>query len=49
MKKRIDPIVLEGCEDLFAPKLQHLHFEEIRRQEFYWVGVRVFVEWFKKS
>jgi hypothetical protein len=46
MRKRVDPIILSGIEELFAPKLQHFHLESIRGRDYYWVGIRVFVEWF---
>jgi hypothetical protein len=48
-KKRVDPVILEGLEDFFAPRLQHLHFETERGQDYYWIGIRVLVEWFKKK
>jgi hypothetical protein len=48
-KRQIDPMILNGLEELFAPKLQQLNFESQRGQDCYWVGVRVFVEWFKRE
>jgi hypothetical protein len=48
-RKRVTPILLEGTEDFFAPNLQHLHFVTERGQEYYWIGIRVLVEWFKKK
>jgi len=49
LRKKVDPIVLEVCDDLFEPRIQHLHFETERQQDYYWIGVRVLVEWFKKK
>lgn len=49
MKKLVDPIILRGIEELFAPRLQHLHLESIRGRDYYWVGIRVLVEWFVRQ
>lgn len=48
-RKKVDPVLLDLMEDFFAPKLQHLHFESERGHDYYWIGVRVLVEWFKKK
>jgi hypothetical protein len=47
-RKKVDPILLDLMEDFFAPTLQHLHFESERGHDYYWIGIRVLVEWFKK-
>ena len=48
-KKKVNPEILEDIEELFNPKLQHLHFETYRNKTYYWIGIRVLIEWFQKS
>lgn len=47
-KKTVDPFIRDLMEECLEPKLWHLQFDEQRRQDFYWIGLRVMCEWFRK-
>ncbi len=48
LKKLADPLLLDLMEDFFEPTIHHLHLESENGQDYYWIGIRVLVEWFKK-
>src|SRR5258708_36850462 len=38
LKKHTDPILTEGLEDFFKPKLQQINFSCRQSDQYYWIG-----------
>ena len=47
--RSMDPVMREEMEPFMQSSLWHLHVECIRGQQFYWIGLRVMCEWFRKT
>ena len=48
LKMKIDSLPLKVCEDFFKPRLQHITFRPQRGHPYYWIGLGLGCEWFRK-
>lgn len=49
LKRQLDGWLVSSMPEIFKPALQHLHFENNRGRQYYWIGLGKYCEWFQKQ